>query len=63
MFSFRFSPELSFTAWSSTREPGHVFSLLESIYAAFDVIAKKRRIFKVETVGDCYGKSVKIEPP
>jgi class 3 adenylate cyclase len=28
--------------------------LLETVYAAFDDIAKRRRIFKVETVGDCY---------
>jgi hypothetical protein len=31
--------------------------LLETIYRAFDQIAKRRRVFKVETVGDCYGKS------
>jgi class 3 adenylate cyclase len=24
------------------------------VYRAFDQIAKRRRIFKVETVGDCY---------
>jgi class 3 adenylate cyclase len=28
--------------------------LLETLYAAFDAIAKRRRIFKVETIGDCY---------
>lgn len=39
-----------FTAWSSVREPSQVFTLLETIYSAFDQIAKKRRIFKVETV-------------
>ena len=27
---------------------------METLYAAFDAIAKKRRIFKVETIGDCY---------
>jgi hypothetical protein len=27
---------------------------LESIYADFDAIAKRRRVFKVEVVGDCY---------
>jgi class 3 adenylate cyclase len=43
-----------FTAWSSTREPTQVFTLLETIYRAFDEIAKRRRVFKVETVGDCY---------
>ena len=28
--------------------------LLETLYAAFDFIARRRRIFKVETIGDCY---------
>jgi class 3 adenylate cyclase len=43
-----------FTAWSSSREPAQVFQLLETLYHSFDEIAKKRRVFKVETVGDCY---------
>lgn len=43
-----------FTAWSSVREPSQVFTLLETVYKAFDTIAKRRRVFKVETVGDCY---------
>lgn len=43
-----------FTAWSSTREPTQVFILLETIYKAFDDIARSRGVFKVETVGDCY---------
>ncbi|KAG7352211.1 adenylate/guanylate cyclase [Nitzschia inconspicua] len=43
-----------FTAWSSTREPVQVFRLLECVYGAFDGIARRRKIFKVETVGDCY---------
>jgi class 3 adenylate cyclase len=43
-----------FTAWSSTREPSQVFVLLETIFKAFDEIAKRRGVFKVETVGDCY---------
>ncbi|GKZ00220.1 hypothetical protein MPSEU_000974900 [Mayamaea pseudoterrestris] len=43
-----------FTAWSSMREPTQVFMLLETIYHAFDQIANRRRVFKVETVGDCY---------
>ena len=41
----------SFTAWSSAREPSQVFKLLETIYSAFDVIARKNRVLKVETVG------------
>lgn len=40
-----------FTAWSSAREPKQVFTLLEVLYSAFDRIAKRRRVFKVETVG------------
>jgi class 3 adenylate cyclase len=49
-----FADLVGFTAWSSMREPTQVFMLLETIYCAFDVIAKRRRVFKVETVGDCY---------
>jgi hypothetical protein len=44
---------VGFTAWSSTREPWEVFHLLETIYNAFDAIAHQRKVFKVETVGDC----------
>ena len=43
-----------FTAWSSVRDPAQVFILLETIYAAFDKLATRRRVFKVETIGDCY---------
>lgn len=32
--------------------------LLESIYQEFDSVAHRRRVFKVETVGDCYGEFV-----
>jgi class 3 adenylate cyclase len=45
---------VGFTAWSSTRDPTQVFQLLEALYNAFDDIAKYRKVFKVETVGDCY---------
>eukprot|EP00934_Nitzschia_sp_Nitz4_P000116 Nitzschia sp. Nitz4//scaffold136_size62208//9461//13452//NITZ4_006362-RA/size62208-augustus-gene-0.6-mRNA-1//-1//CDS//3329535600//116//frame0 len=43
-----------FTAWSSMREPSQVFTILETLYGAFDQLAKSRRVLKVETVGDCY---------
>jgi class 3 adenylate cyclase len=43
-----------FTAWSSVRDPAQVFTLLESVYQAFDKIARKRGVFKVETIGDSY---------
>lgn len=49
-----FADIAGFTAWSSVREPTQVFSLLETLYAAFDEIAARRRVFKVETIGDCY---------
>ena len=43
-----------FTAWSSTRDPAQVFILLQTVYQAFDKIAKRRKVFKVETIGDSY---------
>jgi class 3 adenylate cyclase len=49
-----FADIVGFTAWSSTREPSQVFQLLEAVYHVFDDIAHRRRVFKVETVGDCY---------
>jgi class 3 adenylate cyclase len=52
-----------FTAWSSMREPAQVFQLLETIYSEFDSIAKRRRIFKVETVGDCYVAACGLPDP
>jgi Adenylate and Guanylate cyclase catalytic domain len=49
-----FADIIGFTAWSSTREPTQVFILLESIFHEFDIIAKRRGVYKVETIGDCY---------
>ena len=49
-----FADIAGFTAWSSVRDPSQVFTLLETLYRAFDTVARKRRIFKVETIGDCY---------
>jgi class 3 adenylate cyclase len=49
-----FADIVGFTAWSSSKEPSQVFTLLENIYQAFDEIARRRRVFKVETIGDCY---------
>lgn len=43
-----------FTAWSSLRDPAQVFTLLESVYQTFDRIARRRGVFKVETIGDSY---------
>jgi hypothetical protein len=49
-----FADIAGFTAWASTRDASDVFTLLESIYFEFDMLAKKYRVFKVETVGDSY---------
>jgi hypothetical protein len=46
-----FADLVGFTAWSSVREPSQVFTLLEVLYNAFDRIAQRRRVYKVETVG------------
>ena len=43
-----------FTSWCSTRDPSQVFILLQNVYGEFDAIAKKRLVFKVETIGDSY---------
>lgn len=52
-----------FTAWASVRAPEQVFTLLETIFHAFDVIAKRRRVFKVETIGDCYVAAAGVPEP
>lgn len=49
-----FADMVGFTSWSSKRQPVQVFELLETVYKAFDAIAVRRRVFKVETIGDCY---------
>ena len=43
-----FADLVGFTKWSSSREPTHVFRLLETVYAAFDKIAERRGVFKIE---------------
>jgi class 3 adenylate cyclase len=47
-----FADIAGFTAWSSKREPHQVFQLLEKLYRAFDKIAHRLGVFKVETIGD-----------
>ncbi|KAG7341943.1 adenylate/guanylate cyclase with integral membrane sensor [Nitzschia inconspicua] len=49
-----FADIAGFTAWSSSRSPEQVFTLLQNIYQAFDKIAARRKVFKVETIGDSY---------
>jgi class 3 adenylate cyclase len=52
-----------FTAWSSSREPAQVFTLLETLYGAMDKTAKKMGVFKVETIGDCYVAATGMPDP
>jgi len=52
-----------FTQWSSTRTPVEVFDLLEAMYGVFDRIAKRRKVFKVETIGDCYVAATGLPQP
>jgi hypothetical protein len=47
-----FADIAGFTAWSSSRDPAQVFVLLQAVYQAFDAIANRRKVFKVETIGD-----------
>lgn len=49
-----FADLAGFTGWASERDPAQVFFLLETVYAAFDEIGKMLKVFKVETIGDCY---------
>lgn len=58
-----FADIAGFTAWSSSREPSQVFTLLESIYNSFDRIANRSRVFKVETIGDCYVAAAGLPDP
>jgi class 3 adenylate cyclase len=58
-----FADIAGFTSWSSAREPTQVFTLLETLYGAFDAIAKKRGVFKVETIGDSYVAVVGLPDP
>lgn len=45
-----FGDIVGFTAWSSVREPAQVFTLLETLFASFDEIADRRRVFKVRNI-------------
>jgi class 3 adenylate cyclase len=51
-----FADVVGFTAWSSIREPTQVFTLLETIYGAFDAIARKRGVFKVRGTSFAEGR-------
>jgi class 3 adenylate cyclase len=52
-----------FTQWSSSRTPTEVFTLLETLYGEYDKCATARKVFKVETIGDCYVAVVGLPEP
>lgn len=58
-----FADIAGFTKWSSSRTPTEVFDLLESIYAVFDATARRRCVFKIETIGDCYVAATGLPNP
>jgi class 3 adenylate cyclase len=57
-----FADIAGFTLWSSARESTQVFTLLETLYGAFDAIAKSE-VFSVETIGDSYVAVVGLPTP
>ncbi|CAB9530583.1 Receptor-type guanylate cyclase gcy [Seminavis robusta] len=58
-----FADLVGFTSWSAKRTPVEVFQLLETLYGAFDNVALKRDVFKVETIGDCYVAATGLPQP
>ena len=44
----------NFDEWSSKREPLEIFNLLEALFGAFNTVAARRGVVKVETIGEVY---------
>jgi len=61
--SVMFADVAGFTAWSSERDPSQVFKLLETLYRSMDKAARRFRVFKVETIGDCYVAATGLPDP
>jgi len=58
-----FADVAGFTVWSSTWDLAHVFVLLQTLYQVFDAIAKRHKVFKVETIGDSYAAVAGLPDP
>ena len=54
MVTIFFSDIVGFTNISAKLPPMKVFNLLDRLYNAFDALALKHGVFKIETVGDAY---------
>ena len=49
---------VGFTSWSSSREPAQVFTLLETLFHAFDKAARKYGVFKGKKLVTIHGGDV-----
>lgn len=49
-----FADIVSFTAMSSKLTPQQLVDMLNEIFSLFDRLAMKNKVYKVETIGDCY---------
>ena len=58
-----FTDIYGFDSWSLEKDPEQMFILLETIFRAFDRIANRAQVFKVETIGDCYVAATGIPNP
>eukprot|EP00538_Stauroneis_constricta_P004206 CAMPEP_0119548300 /NCGR_PEP_ID=MMETSP1352-20130426/2241_1 /TAXON_ID=265584 /ORGANISM="Stauroneis constricta, Strain CCMP1120" /LENGTH=852 /DNA_ID=CAMNT_0007593523 /DNA_START=60 /DNA_END=2618 /DNA_ORIENTATION=+ len=58
-----FADLVEFTKWSSARQPEEVFHFLETVYGNFDRLARRKHVFKVETIGDCYLAATGLPTP
>ncbi|OMJ77612.1 hypothetical protein SteCoe_22785 [Stentor coeruleus] len=43
-----------FTAWSASKEPIEVISMLSKLFSNFDHLCVRHNVYKVHTIGDCY---------
>jgi Adenylate and Guanylate cyclase catalytic domain len=58
-----FADLAGFTSWSARHEPTDVFTLLEALFGRMDEIARRKNVFKVATIGDCYLAATGLPKP
>ncbi|KXZ54348.1 hypothetical protein GPECTOR_5g43 [Gonium pectorale] len=49
-----FADIASFTSMCGQVPPDHVMAFLNDLFTTFDQLVEKHRVYKVETIGDCY---------
>ena len=52
--SILYADIVGFTLWSSNKTPQQVVDMLSKLFTEFDRKCKKRKVYKVHTIGDCY---------